>query len=170
MDIDTEVETLSAIYGDDVTYEDNTLCVILSETVEDNAQVVEGKLTIKFSISEDFPEVVPSVDKIKDSLIEIIRDYTVFLSEEALRIEKQEEDERERQFIGSAKKTFNEWWKDKEKERKMILQQIKQEKDDEAQRKKGRLTGKQFFLNNPQKLIEQGVDLELFTDDSLLDV
>ncbi|EKE37680.1 hypothetical protein ENUP19_0311G0005 [Entamoeba nuttalli] len=218
MDIQTEVETLSAIYGDKVSYENNVLSCTIEETVDENLQIVKGSITIKFTIPEDYPETHPTfvleteedfinqkierieknieeiieeeftclfelVDQVKDMVIEILKEQVIFLNEEIVRKEKEEERAREREFIGTTKKTFEEWWKDKEKERKITIEKIKKEKEAEMNRKKGRMTGKEFFMNNPrmaeqlkeenneeeekveETLKEQGVDLEMFTEE-----
>ncbi|EDR27828.1 RWD domain-containing protein, putative [Entamoeba dispar SAW760] len=222
MDIQTEVETLNAIYGDKVNYENNILSCTIEEIVDENLQIVKGEITIKFTIPEDYPETHPTfvleskedfivqkferieknikqiieeeftclfelVDRVKDMVIEILKEQVIFLNEEIIRKEKEEEKAREKEFIGSTKKTFEEWWKDKEKERKITLEKIKREKEAEINRKKGRMTGKEFFMNNPrmveqlkeenirkeeeeeekveETLKEQGVDLEMFTEE-----
>ncbi|ELP90036.1 RWD domain containing protein, putative [Entamoeba invadens IP1] len=216
MDLDTEVETLSAIYGDAVKYTDSTLECTVTEKVEDNSQIVTGSLTITFTLPADYPTTLPSftlksdetyiqkgtdeirqtlqdiidtefsclfelVDKMKDMLIALLDGHTTWLNEEAVRKEKAEQDEAEKQFIGASKQTFEQWWKGKEAERKITMKRIKEEKDEEVNRKKGRITGKQFFMNNPRmaeqadadvkneeeidnKLKEQGVDLDMFDD------
>lgn len=119
-------------------------------------------------------------------LIETLVEYTVELNKEIEEQEKKEQEERERQFIGTSKMSFQEWWASKEKERDKIINQIKKRKEAEAERKKGRLTGKQFFMNSKRrisneaedmreadinnKLKDQGVDLDVFTNDLLNDI
>lgn len=161
--------------GFELSSEEEFLAPSLTELEDIVRNIIENEYSCLFEI----------VDKLKDKLIELLERRVVYLEEEKVRQEKAEEAAREAEFVGTAKKTFEEWWSDKEKERKVTLEQIKKEKEEEANRKKGRITGKQFFMNNPRmaeqmkkgiekeeekeeeiatQLEEQGVDLDMFTE------
>ena len=133
------------------------------------------------------------VDKIKDRLIELIQEEIKFNANEEERLKKKKEDEFEKQFIGAAKQTFEEWYASRQKEVRITVEQLKREKEAEIKRKSGRLTGKEYFMRNAknrnilesaelkdidkkedmneifEKLSEQGVDFELFTRDELFE-
>ena len=140
---------------------------------------------LKEIIENEFTCIFELVDKVKELLIEIINEEIERKRQEEREKELEEERRLEEEFEGNAKRTFDEWWKEKEKDRAKIIERIKKEKESEINRKKGRLTGKQFFLNkshsagtetevieeeNIEKTLEeQGVDLDAFGDDLNLD-
>ena len=140
---------------------------------------------LKEIIENEFTCIFELIDKVKELLVEITNNEIERKREEALEKEREEERRLEAEFEGNAKRTFDEWWKEKEKDRAKIIERIKKEKESEINRKKGRLTGKQFFLNkshsagtenevieeeNIEKTLEeQGVDLDAFGDDLNLD-
>lgn len=217
MDIETEVETLRDIYGDMVNYEENKLKCRIEEEVENELDILKGCIDIIFTISEGYPDVLPTfeldsedvfiineferiegelteiietefscifelVDKLKEIISEIINNEIERRREEALEKEREEERRLEAEFEGNTRRTFDEWWAEKEKVKKSILARIEKEKEQEINRKKGRITGKQFFLNKSHSgqgietdqtiektLEEQGVDLDAFGDDLNLD-
>ena len=135
---------------------------------------------IREIIDNEFTCIFELVDKVKEMLGEIMNNQMNAINEEIIEKEKEEERKREEEIYGTTNKTFDEWWKEKEKERDKLIEKIKKEKEGEMNRKKGKLTGKQIFMNNPRlheqfkeeenkeiekTLEEQGVELEMFTDD-----
>ena len=80
----------------------------------------------KLSVDKD-TFMKADVDKVKELLIEIINGEIERKRAEEREKELEEERRLEEEFEGNAKRTFDEWWKEKEKTRASIIEKIKKQ-------------------------------------------